>query len=251
MGFRDVQGDHKRGDQGAAQSSYVTDREAVWQAFCGLRNDAAPVTLRFDGVETAYSALVVDVDHRRVVLEGIQPASGDLLLRAGRPFSLSARAHGAFIYAPRNVSEPVDTDSPTGTRFLMALPEKLLWQQRRRAPRFSLPAALRGPRARLTLTHGRETVSGMVEDLSASGCRAVFDAAAAPVVAARDQFDDVRVEIGGLLAISARIALRFRETDPATGRVACGIEFTRLGNDERLRLEQFVRSLALRAERQR
>lgn len=226
-------------------SRYLSDRESVWRAFREFRDRGDPLTLRFEGVDIVYTATVREVDHRRVTLDCLQPRSGETLMNAGRPFALSGRSDGAYVYSPRNKSQG-SVESAEGPAYVMDLPPQLLWQQRRRGPRFPIPASLRGGRARITLTQGGRPIVGAVEDISSSGCRARFDAAAHAVLLQKDAFEGVQVEIAGLLSIQVRIAVRHRLVDPATGEATYGLEFTRVGQEDRLRLEQFLRSLSKR-----
>jgi len=241
-----IQRDMDRTEQDTARSRYLVDRESIWRVFTGLRDQQARVTLRFEGVETEYTAGVNEVDHRRVTLDDISPPSGNALLASGRSFALTARSNGAYLYAPTNkVEDAAVTDS--AATFVMPLPGKLLWQQRRRGPRFRLPASLRSGRARLTVAHRGHRVEGTIEDISASGCRVNFASDDQQILAAQDRFDQVQIDVAGLLSIQAQIVIRHRAADPETGRLGCGVEFTRLGVEERRRLEQFIRTLTLRA----
>lgn len=232
-------------DQNAVWSRNLTDRALVWRIFKDFRDREDPVTLRFESVDTVYTARVREVDHRRVTLDAIHPRSGEVLMSAGRPFALAGRSDGAHIHAPRNRSNGVVPDG-AGTAFLMDLPDQLISQQRRRGPRLQMPAALRGGRARILLTHDGVVLTGSIEDISVGGCRATFERSAQDLLAGKDVFDHVRLEIGGLLSVQVRVAVRHRMADPATGSVTFGLEFTRIATVDRGRLEQFVRSLARR-----
>jgi len=232
-------------DQNAVWSRYLTDRASVWRIFKDFRDREEQVTLHFDSVDTVYAARVREVDHRRVTLDAIHPRSGEVLMSAGRPFALAGRSDGAHIHAPRNQSIGAVQDGG-GPAFLMDLPAQLVLQQRRRGPRLPMPAALRGGRARILLTLDGAALTGSIEDISAGGCRASFESPVKDLLAGKDAFDHVRLEIGGLLSVQVRVAVRHRMVDPATGSVTFGLEFTRIATDDRARLEQFIRSLARR-----
>lgn len=239
------QRDTDRTEQDTARSRYLVDRESIWRVFTGLRDQRARVTLRFEGVETEYTAGVNEVEHRRVTLDDISPPSGNALLASGRSFALTARSNGAYLYAPIN---KVDGAAATvqATTFVIPLPGKLLWQQRRRGPRFRLPASLRSGRARLAVTHRGHRIAGTIEDMSASGCRVNLDQQDQPFLVGEDRSDQVQIDVAGLLSIEVQIFIRHRAADPQTGLLGCGVEFTRLGAEDRRRLDQFIRTLALR-----
>jgi hypothetical protein len=226
-------------------SRYLDDRESVWRAFRDIRERDHSVVLRFESVDTVYSARVREVDHRRVTIEDVHPRSGEALLNAGRSFALSSRFGDAYLYAPDNVPRG-SSPGPQGSAFVIDLPARLLWQQRRRGPRYTLPASLRAGRARITLVRGMTKAPGLIEDISAGGCRALFEASAADLLAEGATFEGARIEIAGLLSIVARVAIRHRAIDVQTGAVTCRFEILRTDPDDAGRLEQFLRSLANR-----
>lgn len=233
---------------GSVWSRNVDDRESIWKLFRAFFERGDPLGLRFESVDTAYSAQIREVDHRRVTLGTIQPRSGELLLETGRRFSVSGRSEGGYVFAADLVADAAGSDA-AGNLFRFELPKRLLLQQRRRGPRFELPASLRNGRAKILLVQGPRTASGAIEDISASGCRAQFDAVDAELLNGRDVFDRALIDVAGLLSIGARVAIRYRAKDAKAGRVTCGMEFTRMDPDDAERLEQFVRNLANRASR--
>jgi len=239
-------GDLLAGDQNSVWSRYLNDRETVWRVFKEFRDRNDPVTLRFDAVDTVYTARVRDVDHRRVTLDAIVPRSGAILMDSGRTFLLAGRYDGGYVYAS-DIERVGTLSAEAGAAVQFELPAQLLWQQRRRGAHYPVPASLRAGRARITLTQGRQDLSGVIEDLSSSGCRATFAASGSELLTHHDTFDHVQLEIAGLLSIRVRVAIRHRTVDPQTGAVTCGLEFTKIASDDGARLEQFLRSLARRA----
>ena len=231
-------------DRNSVWSRYLRDRESIWRVFREFRDNGDPVSLRFEAVDTAFTARIQDVDHRKVTLGDLQPPNAGALIDAGKSFALAGRSNGAYVYAPGN-RRTLGTNASDDT-FVIELPAELLWQQRRRGPRYPLPAGLRAGRARLTLTQGRHTLEGSNDDISAHGCRASFPAAASDVLSRQDSYEDARIEIGGLLSIKVKLVLRYR-ADPESQTLACGFEITRIAAADQARLEQFLRSLAKRA----
>jgi len=231
-------------DRNSVGSRYLRDRESIWRVFREFRDNGDPVSLRFEAVDTAFTARIQDVDHRKVTLGDLQPTHAEALIEAGKSFALAGRSNGAYVYAPGNRRTLGTTGSDK--TFVIELPAELLWQQRRRGPRYPLPAALRAGRARLTLAAGRNTVEGTVEDISAHGCRATFPVAVSDVLSRQDTYEDARLEIGGLLSIKVKLVQRHR-TGPEAGTIACGFEIMRIATADQARLEQFLRSLAKRA----
>jgi c-di-GMP-binding flagellar brake protein YcgR len=232
-------------DPNAVWSRILRDREAIWRVFRDFHDRGDQVALRFESVNAVYTARILEVDHRRVTLEGVHPRSGEVLLNAGRAFTLSGRSEGAYIYSSRNRCAG-STESESGSRFAVDLPDELLLHQRRRGPRFTLPASLRGGRARIALTCDGQILSGSIEDLSAGGCRATFDPGSLDMLS-RQTFDGARLDVAGLLSVRMRAVMRHQVTDAKTGTITCGFEFVRMSALEQTRLEQFVRNLAKRA----
>ena len=57
-------------DRHSVWSRYLRDRESIWRVFREFRDNGDLVSLRFEAVDTAFTARIQDVDHRRVKRPG-------------------------------------------------------------------------------------------------------------------------------------------------------------------------------------
>jgi c-di-GMP-binding flagellar brake protein YcgR len=165
------------------------------------------------------------------------------LMRDREPFSLAGRVDG--IYAHVNELRVSETAEDRGVPyFVLNLPSELLYQQRRRAARFRLPLSVSKDGARLTLHRTDRALSGYLVDISAGGCRVVFDVTCDPQIQKDEVIERSEVDIPHLLALTLRTVIRHHSYNRQTGQLACGIEFSEMPVRDRRRLEQFIQKIA-------
>ncbi len=228
---------------GFASSQYLTDKSEIERVFRIFRDQCSPVQLRFGRAEDEYTARVLEVTAHQFLLEDIRPRGGMKLMRDREPFSLAGRVDG--IYAHVSEIRVLKTEEDRGVPyFILNLPTELLFQQRRRAARFRLPLSVSKDGARLTLHRGERPLSGYLVDISAGGCRVVFDVKSDPEIQPDELVERSEIDIPHLLALTARTIIRHHSYNRQTGQLACGIEFTEMPVRDRRRLEQFIQKIA-------
>jgi c-di-GMP-binding flagellar brake protein YcgR len=97
--------------------------------------------------------------------------------------------------------------------------------------------------ARLTLHRTERPLSGFLVDISAGGCRVVFDVKSDPQIQPDEVVERAEIDIPHLLALTARAVIRHHSYNRQTGQLACGIEFTEMPVRDRRRLEQFIQKI--------
>ncbi len=236
-----------RATAGASASQFLSDRTEIERVFLIFRDQCSPVRLRFDGRDDEFTARVLEVRNGEFLLEDVRPRSGMRPMRDGEPFSLSGRVDGIYAHASElRVRETLeDRGLPY---FALRLPSELLYQQRRRAARFRLPLSVTKDGARITLHRRERPLSGFLVDISAGGCRVVFDVKADPQLQPDELVERANIEIPNLLSLTARTIVRHHQYDKTTGQVACGIEFAEMSVRDRRSLEQFIQKIAKLAE---
>ena len=230
-------------------SGYVTDASEARRIFTLFRDQRSDLSLRFEGESQAFAGHVLDVDDTSFLLENIRPRSGLSLLNGDEPFSLTGRSDGIFVYAED--LRTVDALSDRGVPYYrVPLPERLLYQQRRRAARFRIPLRVATHGAEVLVTRSDEqTISAAIVDISVGGCRCVFEGFPYPALEAGEQVSGCQINVPRLLNLEAEGSIRHVGYDKETNLTTCGIEFVEMDVTDRRRLEQFVQTLAKAAKR--
>jgi c-di-GMP-binding flagellar brake protein YcgR len=228
---------------GFASSQFLTDNGEIERVFRIFRDQCSPVQLRFGRGEDEYTARVLEVTAQQFLLEDIRPRDGMKLMRDQEPFSLAGRVDG--IYARADEIRVVQTAEDRGVPyFILNLPRELLYQQRRRAARFRLPLSVTKDGARLTLHRGERPLRGYLVDISAGGCRVVFDVKCDPEIQPDEVVERSEIDVPHLLSLTVPTVIRHHSYNRKTGKLSCGIEFNEMQVRDRRRLEQFIQKIA-------
>jgi hypothetical protein len=227
---------------GVNASQFLTERDAIERVFRIFRDQCSTVQLRFERGDEC-TAHVLEVRDGEFLLEDIRPRHGMRWMRDQEPFSLYGRVDG--IYAHAAELRVRETREDRGLPyFVLRLPRELLFQQRRRAARFRLPLSVTKDGARITLHREERRLSGYLVDISAGGCRVVFNVKHDPQLRPDEVIERAEIEIPHLLSLTARAVLRHHLYNKENGQLACGIEFVEMPVRDRRRLEQFVAKIA-------
>ncbi len=225
-------------------SRYVTDASEARRIFTLFRDQRSDLSLRFTGESQAFTGHVLDVDDASFLLENIRPRSGMSLLKGDDPFTLTGRSDGIFVHAEelRTTEALSDHGIPY---YRVPLPERLLYQQRRRAARFRIPLRVATHGAEVLLTRSEEKpISAAIFDISVGGLRCVFDGSPDPALEVHEQIPVCRINIPRLLNLEAEGSIRHVTYDKESHKTTCGVEFSDMDVTDRRRLEQFVQTLA-------
>lgn len=233
---------------GAISSRYLSDPSEVNRVFQVLRDQRSPMSLMFDGDDGKFTAQILEVRSDTFLLEDIRPRSGYQLARIGKDFRLAGRADGMYVYISDLVFKEVASERGL-PYFIVKLPDRLLYQQRRKAARFQLPLRVTADGASVVLNRGDTPLTGYILDISAGGCRVAFDGIIAPPFEADEVVARCEIDIPNLLELSAEGTIRHHSYNKDNDKVSCGIEFTRMEVTDRRRLEHFVQKISHIAQR--
>ncbi len=238
---------HAQVSAGFVASRYLRDPGEIERVFRALRDQSATVQIRFFRPDAEFTARVLEVTGKRFLLDDIKPRAGISLMRNGERFSLAGRVDGTYarVEELRVAQISVDRGVPC---FVLELPTEILYQQRRRAPRFRLPQTASKDRARMTLHRAGHALSGYLVDISLGGCRVVFDVKTDPGLRENEIVDRCELEIPSHLHLTAQTVIRHFSMNEQTGQLACGIQFAEMGSADRRRLRQFIAKLVKTAE---
>jgi c-di-GMP-binding flagellar brake protein YcgR len=203
------------------------------------------LSLRVTGFGNEIRARILHVDETTILLGELRPqVARDALSKSPEGFMLAGRGGGLYVFAsdvmPRHQRRPA-----SGEQLEATLPEQLIYQQRRRAPRISLPVrGVAGKGARLRLQRGTETIKGTIVDISIGGCRARIDAQTPPKLTVGEVIDSCQVQLTRHTSITARVAIRHVASNAESGQVFCGIEFMTMAPEYRTTLDKFVQRVS-------
>ncbi len=231
-------------------SRYLTDPDEIIRVLKIFRDQRADLQLRFEQDIGVYKAKVLDLKNKFMLLEDIQPRDGLAHLRAQKPFSLSGRTEGIYIHNIGNIAQKADSERGL-PYFHVALPQSLLYQQRRRAARFRLPLRVEANGAQLLLfRQGSDDtpITGRIIDISAGGCRAEFAGVLAPPVETDEVLEGCAITVPNLLELHSKGTVRHASINAERQVTTCGIEFTEMHVTDRRRLEQFIQAISKRTQ---
>jgi c-di-GMP-binding flagellar brake protein YcgR len=229
--------------RGPPASEYLREPSEIRRALVSLRDHCLPVKLQFLPVDEEFAARILDVTATQLLLEDVKPRSGLQRLRDGETFTLSARLDG--VYARAGGLRVVEVGDDYGVPYcVVALPSELLYQQRRHSERFVVRPSIAPHSACIALHHAERVLCGRVVDISAGGCRAVFDVVCDPELRIGEMIERCEFDIPLQLAFTTRCMIRRQQLNKQTSQLECGLEFDGMRLTDRRRLERFIQLLA-------
>ena len=224
-----------------SDSGVLHDPAEIRDQFKIFRDQRSALTLRFDGETVPYECKVLDVLDRELLLDDLSPREGINLVRADKPFSISARTTGLFAFVDKAKVTKVDAERGI-PYFHVPLPSEMLLQRRRRAARYRIPLTVRASGASISLFR-KSTDIGQIVDISVGGCRAEFEHDHYPPLTADEEIESCAITIPRLLEIHSHGVIRHISFNKQSNRVICGIEFTEMNVTDRRRLERFIQTI--------
>ena len=226
----------------APDSRYLLKSSEIISCLKQLRDQRMDLTIRADGSVDTYKCKILDVSDHDFLIEDISPRTGIQVLRTAPRFSISARAQGTYVYIEE--TRVLKWDQERGIPFFhVALPDKMLYQQRRRDARFRLPLRVSASGASITLFQGGDWV-GRIIDISAGGCRAEFDLPTPWDLHNEERFENCAITIPNLLEIHSEVVIRHYHQNKHSQTLVCGMELTKMHVTDRRRLEHFIQTIA-------
>lgn len=215
-----------------------------------LSRQRAPVSMRFDDTQDSHVSMVlsVDGDARVFYLDEVGLAVGRRQAEAGAVFSAHAALDGVAVafkgcrVTGRAVFDGVDA-------YAVPFPPQVMYWQRREQFRARVPRGI-GVTVTLVADQGKYRLQGLLEDLSAVGCRVVFQALLPPTDLTGQHFAHVMIDAPepfGRLELAADACHMFQDSE---GRVvAGGFRFAGVSRGVTQSLERFVQHLQREAHR--
>lgn len=221
-------------------SRYLTGQDEIINCLKIMRDQRTELTLRLDEQGDTLSCRILDVAAGGFLVEDIRPRNALAVMRGKPRFSISARDQGtyAFMEDLRVTAAGEERGLPY---FHVPLPRRVLFQQRRRAARFSLPMRVSTNGANATLFRATP-MTGRLIDISVGGCRVAFEPPYDDSLELEETIAECCIALPPVLEIHSEVIVRHRHKRKDHVLV-CGLEMTKMHVTDRRRLEQFIQSL--------
>ena len=219
------------------ESRYLSSREEVAQVFRLFRDQLSEVKLRFAGVNSPYTARVLDLEDNGVLLQNIVPRDGATYLREGTEFSISGRAEGLFVYVTGNKVDP--GNNKDDAYFRISMPTSVLYQQRRRTERVRIPVQANVHRSHIRLGD-TQPLYARILDISMTGARAEIAPARPNTLHANQQIENCLIHVPNQLSIDVDLMIRHADFNKIGQTMECGLELVNPTNEVTVRLKDFL-----------
>ncbi len=235
----------------------VQGRNGVQRLLTSLQQARVPVSLRFDDTQDSHLSMLVAVDGKggRFYLDEVALPRGRRQAEAGAVFSIHAELEGVPIEVTGcRITGQAPLDGVDA--YIVPFPSSLVYRQRRDEFRARVPRAMNVPVSLGLPARAPEQVpplTGILGDLSASGCRVEFPRKPATPVESGQCFGEVVIDAPepyGRLEMSAEACHVLQDEEGRTA--ACGFRFLEVRGGTSQRLQKFLLHLqreALRLQR--
>ncbi|NKB98055.1 MAG: hypothetical protein GKR90_06100 [Pseudomonadales bacterium] len=223
------------------ESRYLNTKVEIVERFKQFRNQRLTLTLQVEGSNLELSCQVLDVLDNAIYLENILPREALVDFRKKPRFTLSIRDEGNYAFVEGLTVTALHEERGL-PYFEIPIPKQMLYQQRRKATRYSIPLRVASRGAQITFFRHMDMV-GEIIDISIGGCRANFTGPLLEPIAVDEVVDNCAIALPPFLEIHSRGVVRHCHKNKQ-GVTTCGIELTDMHVTDRRRLEQFIQTLA-------
>ncbi|MBA1378988.1 flagellar brake protein [Pseudomonas brassicacearum] len=213
-----------------------------------LQDSHDPLIITFHERSQRFQSYLVDVDREKntIALDEMIPRDGERFLLAGEPFRVEGFHDGVRIAWEGNGPLTID-DSNDGRCYRGALPEEVVYHQRRNAFRAALKLA-----QLVSVEMGgdklKSAVNGQLLDISATGCKLRFDGD----ITERLQLGQVYERFIAALPfgnMTAPVELRYLHFEERINTTFAGVRFHNISGLVQRQVERFVYQLQREARR--
>ena len=229
----------------SSASRYITGKSEIIGALKLLRDLRARVKISIESEKFACSAQVLDVTHAHYLLENILPREGMKILTNANSFNLVVRAQGLYIYITDCKVEQVSVERNI-PYYLVALPERILYRQRRSEQRMKLPSTEFQDNAHVVLHRQSGPLNGVLSNISVGGCKVQIDQQVEPGFNKNEEISRCEIHIPKMLDLESKAIIRHAQYHHSKEIHSCGIELTEMSVQNRRRLERFIEYISRR-----
>jgi c-di-GMP-binding flagellar brake protein YcgR len=213
-----------------------------------LQESHDPLIITFHERSQRFQSYLVEVDREdnSIALDEMIPRDGERFLLAGEPFRVEGFHDGVRIAWEGNGPLTID-DSSDGRCYRGAMPDEVVYHQRRNAFRAALKLA-QLVNVEMSGDKLKSPVEGKLLDISATGCKLRFDGD----ITARLQLGQVYERFIAVLPfgnMTAPVELRYLHFEERINTTFAGVRFHNISGLVQREVERFVYQLQREARR--
>lgn len=227
----------------------ITNSQQIYSILTAVQKSRTPITIKFEGSEKYYTSIILktNLEQQHLIIDEIAPEKGHLLVMQDAAFSIRGSHNGVSLFFRPNVINGSGTEN--GIAFYrIALPQEMIYQQRRGSFRAPVPRAL-NIHATLTASSRNQSLSGRLHDISISGCRINFEGEVAPQLIRGDIFENAAITLPEASCISYPLTLKHSRYVRELNETTCGFEFQGIDKTGQRTVDRFVYFLQREARR--
>jgi len=230
----------------ATFNEFHTHPAAMRRVLEVLEGQNVPLRVYPDGASESLQARILQLDDGGVLIDQVQPARRASLLESGCRLSFTGRHGGLYVRGERSAVTEI-ASAQGEPYFRIAWPVRMLCQQRRREPRFTLPRRVHpedGTVELLRRRKDREPLTGRLLDLSLSGCRVAIAGTLARPLELNELIHRCELKLEKGTSVQAQAVVRHISEARDRQEIVCGMSLNTTDIGQRRRLQRFIQSLS-------
>lgn len=227
----------------------LTNKQQIFSILASVQKSRTPVMIKFEGIEKYFTSIILktDLDKSHLIIDEIAPEEGHMLAMQNLPFSIRGNHTGVSLFFRPNVIKASGSENNIAF-YSIALPDEMVYQQRRNSFRALIPRAL-NVEANITSNVRNQTLTGRMYDISITGCRVNFEGEIAPELIRGDMFEKTDISLPDGDNIRYPLKLKHARYNRDSNETSCGFEFEGIDKTSQRMIDRFVYFLQREARR--
>lgn len=227
----------------------LTNKQQIFSILAAVQKSRTPLMIKFEGIEKYFTSIILktDLDKSHLIIDEVAPEEGHQLAMQNLPFSIRGNHSGVSFFFRPNVIKAAGSENNIAF-YSIALPDEMVYQQRRGSFRALVPRALNS-QANITSTTRNQNLSGRLYDISVTGCRINFVGEVTLDLVRGDVFDQAEVMLPEGDKISYPLKLKHIRYNRESNETSCGFEFEGMDKLGQRMVDRFVYFLQREARR--
>jgi len=245
----EVKNEAEDDEQGIIGVRSLTNKQQIFSILSSVQKSRTPLTIKFENSEKYYTSIILktELDKNHLIIDEIAPEDGHVLALQNQPFSIRGSHGGVSLFFRPNVIS--GSSSENGIAFYsIALPEEMVYQQRRGSFRAQVPRQL-STQATLSSDRQPQPLSGRLFDISITGCRINFEGEVNQDLVRGDIFERAEIILPDGDKLSYALKLKHAFYGRENNETSCGFEFLEIDKIGQRLVDRFVYFLQREARR--
>ena len=227
----------------------LTNKQQMFSILTAVQKSRTPIMIKFEGIEKYFTSIILktDLDKSHLIIDEVAPEEGHTLAMQNLPFSIRGNHSGVSFFFRPNVIKASGLENDIAF-YSIALPDEMVYQQRRGSFRALVPRAL-NTQAEITSTSRNQNLSGRLYDISITGCRINFEGEVIQDLVRGDIFEQAEIMLPEGDKISYPLKLKHISYSRDSNETSCGFEFEGMDKLGQRMVDRFVYFLQREARR--